>query len=177
VLPDPGRRLYSGEVTRSIVHNRPRLPADTPIPRELPDVLQFMQLLWAIVHALQKTSKRMSAELGVTGPQRLVLRVVGLSPGISAGRLAAVLRLHPSTLTGILQRLLNQRLLRRSADPRDRRRAVLHLTARGATVNAANQRTVEAAVRRALAAVPARDRAVARRALARLAGQLEESAR
>jgi hypothetical protein len=96
-------------VTRSIVHNRPHLPADTPVPRELPDVLQFMQLLWAIVHALQKTSKRMSAELGVTGPQRLVLRVVGLSPGISAGRLAAVLRLHPSALTGILQRLLNQR--------------------------------------------------------------------
>ena len=37
----------------------------------LPDVLQFMQVLWAVVHGLEKTSKRMAGELGVTGPQRL----------------------------------------------------------------------------------------------------------
>jgi DNA-binding MarR family transcriptional regulator len=95
---------------------------------ELPDVLQFMQLLWAVVHALERTSKRMSGEIGVTGPQRLVLRVVGLSPGLSAGDLAAVLHVHPSTLTGVLQRLVSQRLLARSDDPRDRRRAILRLT-------------------------------------------------
>jgi len=160
-------------VSRATLRDRPRPSFDDPLGSGLPDVLQFMRLLWAIVHALQKTSKRMNAEIGVTGPQRLVLRVVGLFPGIAAGRLAAVLHLHPSTLTGILLRLVGQRLLRRSADPRDRRRAVLLLTARGARVNAANQRTVEAAVRRALAAVPARDRAAARRALTRLAGQLE----
>ena len=64
----------------------------------LPDVLQFMQLLWAVVHGLDKASKRMSAEIGVTGPQRLVLRVVGLFPGLSAGDLAAILHVHPSTL-------------------------------------------------------------------------------
>ncbi|MBI3048516.1 MAG: MarR family transcriptional regulator [Acidobacteria bacterium] len=136
-----------------------------------------MRLLWAIVHALQKRSKRMSAELGVTGPQRLVLRVVGLFPRISAGRLSAVLHVHPSTLTGILQRLRAQRLLQRSADPRDRRRAVLHLTLRGARVNGANRWTVEAAVRRALAAVPPRERMAAHRALTLLAGHLERSPR
>lgn len=162
---------------RSKVRGRPRPSPEDPIGAGLPDVLQFMRLLWAIVHALQKTSKRMSAEIGVTGPQRLVLRVVGLVPGISAGRLAAVLHLHPSTLTGILQRLLTQRLLQRSTDPHDRRRAVLRLTARGARVNAANQRTVEAAVRRALAIVPPRDRGAARRALTRLAAQLEQPGR
>ena len=46
----------------------------------LPDVLAFMQLLWGVVHGLEKVSKRMSAEIGVTGPQRLALRVIGLFP-------------------------------------------------------------------------------------------------
>src|SRR5690349_13119281 len=87
---------------------------------DLPDVLQFMQLLWAVVHVLQRTSKRMAGDIRVTGPQRLVLRVAGLFPGLSAGDVAAVLRVHPSTLTGVLQRLVAQRLLMRAHDPRDR---------------------------------------------------------
>ena len=31
----------------------------------LPDVLQFMQLLWAVVHGVERTSKRMTGEIGV----------------------------------------------------------------------------------------------------------------
>ena len=100
----------------------------------LPEVLQFMRLLWAIVHALQMRSKEMSKAFGVTGPQRLVLRVVGLFPGVSPGALADILHLHPSTVTGVLQRLVTQGLLRRSTDPGDRRRSVLVLTAKGVRV-------------------------------------------
>ena len=142
----------------------------------LPDVLQFMQLLWAVVHGLERVSKRMIGEIGVTGPQRLVLRVVGLFPGISAGDLATVLRVHPSTLTGVLQRLVAQRLLARSDDPGDRRRAVLGLTKRGARVNAARRGTVEAAIAQALEGISERDRAATRRVLERLAAHLEPAA-
>ena len=84
--------------------------ADDAVALELPDVLQFMQLLWAVVHGLEKTSKKMRGAIGVTGPQRLVLRVVGLFPGLSAGDLANILHIHPSTLTGVLQRLVTQRV-------------------------------------------------------------------
>jgi MarR family transcriptional regulator, organic hydroperoxide resistance regulator len=153
-------------------HKRPRLEA-AAAPAALPDVLQFMQVLWAVVHGLQSTSKRMAAAFGVTGPQRLVVRVVGLVPGMSAGELAAVLHVHPSTLTGVLQRLVAQRWLLRVEDPRDRRRAVLRLTARGARVNAVEEGTVEAAVAQALAAVSDRDRATATRVLERLAASLQ----
>jgi DNA-binding MarR family transcriptional regulator len=139
----------------------------------LPDVLQFMRLLWAVVHGLERVSKRMIAEIGVTGPQRLVLRVVGLFPGMSAGDLAVVLHVHPSTLTGVLQRLVAQRLLARSGDPRDRRRAVLGLTKRGTRVNAARRGTVEAAIAQALDGISERDRAATRRVLERLAAHLE----
>jgi DNA-binding MarR family transcriptional regulator len=149
-----------------------RVDADTAAAT-LPDVLRFMQVLWAVVHGLQSTSKRMTAAFGVTGPQRLVLRVLGLFPGMSAGDLAAVLHVHPSTLTGVLQRLAAQRWLLRVEDPRDRRRAVLRLTARGARVNAIDAGTVETAVGETLAAVADRDRATTMRVLERLAEALK----
>ena len=142
----------------------------------LPDVLQFMQLLWAVVHGLERSSKGMAADLGVTGPQRLVLRVVGLFPGVSAGELAAVLHVHPSTLTGVLRRLVAQRMLLRVADPVDRRRAVLRLTPAGARVNATRRGTVEAAVATVLADVTAADRLAARSVLERLADHLGANA-
>jgi DNA-binding MarR family transcriptional regulator len=146
-----------------------------PFTTDLPDVLQFMQLLWALVHGLEKTSKRMSSAIGVTGLQRLVLRVVGIFPGASAGDLAAILHVHPSTLTGVLQRLVAQRLLRRLDDPRDRRRAILRLTARGARVNRIARGTIESAVAAALEDVSSRDRAATRRVLERLTQCLEPS--
>ncbi|MEW6319495.1 MAG: MarR family transcriptional regulator [Acidobacteriota bacterium] len=136
-------------------------------------MLQFMQLIWAVVHGTEKASKRMKGTLGITGPQRLVLRVVGLLPGVSAGELAAILHVHPSTLTGVLRRLARQRLIVRLVDDRDRRRAILHLTARGRTINRANRGTVEEAISVALAGVSARDRAATRRVLERLSYHLE----
>ena len=149
---------------------------DTARLAELPDVLQFMQLMWAVVHGLERLSKRMTGDIGVTGPQRLVLRVVGLFPGMSAGDLAAVLHVHPSTLTGVLKRLGGQRLLARSDDPTDRRRAVLRLTQRGGRVNAARHGTVEAAIAQALEGVSDRDRMATKRVLERLAAHLEPPA-
>jgi DNA-binding MarR family transcriptional regulator len=146
---------------------------DATVLSDLPDVLQFMQLLWAVVHGLERTSKRMTGEIGVTGPQRLVLRVVGLFPGLSAGDLAAVLHVHPSTLSGVLQRLVGQRLLARADDPGDRRRAVLRLTPRGDRANGVRRGTVEAAIAGALDGVSDRDRAATRRVLERLASHLE----
>ncbi len=133
-----------------------------------------MQVLWALVHGLERRSKRMSRTIGVTGSQRLVLRVAGLSPGISPGSLAAVLHVHPSTLTGVLRRLVAQRLLVRTSARDDRRRSALRLTARGERVNRAKTGTVEAEIGRALQGVAARDRAVTRRVLERLTARLIE---
>jgi DNA-binding MarR family transcriptional regulator len=112
--------------------------------------MEFMSGLWALDHALQSASKRMEARLGVTGPQRLVVRIVGRQPGISPGEVSAILHLHPSTLSGILRRLERAKVVERSPDPADARRALLRLTARGRKVNEVRTGTVEAAVRRAL---------------------------
>jgi DNA-binding MarR family transcriptional regulator len=142
-------------------------------PANLPEVLQFMRLLWELVHALDRASKRMSQDLGVTGPQRLALRVVGLFPGLSAGQLAHILHVHPSTLTGVLQRLIDQRLVERTTSASDRRRAQLRLTARGARINRLTDGTVESAVTRTLRTSSTRDRAATRRLVAALSQQLQ----
>jgi MarR family transcriptional regulator, organic hydroperoxide resistance regulator len=149
---------------------------DDAVALELPDVLQFMQLLWAVVHGLEKTSKKMRGAIGVTGPQRLVLRVVGLFPGLSAGDLANILHIHPSTLTGVLQRLVTQRLLERVDDPRDRRRAILRLTPGGIRANGVRRGTVESAVAKGLAETGESDRNATRRVLERLARHLDVAA-
>ena len=46
--------------------------------------LRFMQQLWKLVHALDVRSKRMAKTLGVTGPQRLVVRILGQSSMMTA---------------------------------------------------------------------------------------------
>ncbi len=136
-----------------------------------------MRLIWALDHGLQSLSKRMQATLGLTGPQRVALRIVGRRPGISPGELAGILRLHPSTLTGILRRLEGRRLLRRTRDPRDGRRWRLALTARGRALDVPSAGTVEAVVGRVLAAVPRERLRPAAELLAAVADALlEESA-
>ncbi len=117
-------------------------------------VLDFMRLLWAVDHSLQSASKRMEASYGVTGPQRLVVRIVGRFPGIAAGRVAGILHVHPSTLTGILKRLEARGILQRKSDPRDARRALFGLTPKGRKLDTLRTGGVEQAVRRVLAADP-----------------------
>lgn len=113
-----------------------------------------MQVLWELTHGLESASKRMLATLGLTGPQRLVLRIIGHHGRISPGELAEVLRVHPSSLTGVLRRLEDAELLRRESDPFDRRRAWLQLTRRGLRLNAEREGTIEAAVAAVLAEQP-----------------------
>jgi DNA-binding MarR family transcriptional regulator len=114
------------------------------------ETLQYMQRLWALTHALEVRSKGMARELGVTGPQRLVIRIIGQSPEVSARDISTTLGMHPSTLTGILARLVVQKLVVRKTDSVDRRVARLHLTRAGERIDSERKGTVEAAVRRAL---------------------------
>lgn len=144
-----------------------RFGATTP-KVDLGRPVEFLRLLWAVAHSLQSMSKRMERDLGVTGPQRLVIRIVGRMSGISAGELAGILHIHPSTLTGILTRLVERGQLARRPDPADRRRTVLSLTPRGRSVDRLKAGTVEAGVRRTLAASTREELEAAVRVLRRL---------
>lgn len=152
-----------------------RTKAERPNAPVLGNVLEFMRVIWQLDHALHRTSKRMASSMGVTGPQRLVIRIVGRFPDIPAGRLAELLHLHPSTLTGILKRLERQGMLRRRADPQDARRSLLSLTEKGRTVNVEVGGSVEACVARALRRTSPQKLAAARSLLVDIAVKLAES--
>jgi DNA-binding MarR family transcriptional regulator len=147
-----------------------RAPEDSLDP-----VLDFMRLLWRVEHGLQATSKRMDAQLGITGPQRLVLKLVSQFPGLSAGDVARVLHLHSSTITGILQRLVEKGLLVRDSDRHDTRRAHLRLRARAAGLARRADDTVEDAVAQVLERTPPTHVRHARAVLRAIAAALDET--
>ena len=144
---------------------------------QLGTALDFMRLLWALDHGLQRRSKRMEVEIGVTGMQRIILRLIGRYPDIAAGRLAELVHVHPSTLTGVLKRLVDRGFIKRERDANDARVSRFKLMPPGETIDSTQAGTVEAAVRRALARIPAESVDAARTVLAAVAEELARSDR
>ena len=152
-----GERAKAERVQR----HRHEADAEGLLRRPLGPVLSFMRSLWGLNHVLESTSRRMKARFGVTGPQRMVLRLVGRYPAISAGELARLLRLHPSTLTAPLKRLVRRELIARRVDPSDARRALFTLTPEGQELDKMRRNTVEAAVSAILESLPPSDARIA----------------
>jgi DNA-binding MarR family transcriptional regulator len=153
---------------REAARRSPSAPATGAGEVSLGRVLEFMRLLWAVEHGLTRLSRRLERTRGLTGPQQLVIRLVGSHPGISAGALARTLHLHPSTLTEVLRRLTERGLLERTHDPADARRALFRVARKGLPLRGVRPHTGEARIRAALAAVSDRDFAAATRVLARV---------
>jgi DNA-binding MarR family transcriptional regulator len=148
------------------------LSLDVPV---LEPALDFMRVLWRIEHNLQSRSKHMKTAMGVTGPQRLVLRIVDQYPGLTAGALARILRLHPSTMTGIVQRLVDQELIERLGDRADRRRVPLRVTRQARRHTRRSEGTIESAVAGVLSRMPPAHVGHARQVLTAIAAALEEA--
>ena len=124
-------------------------------------VLEFIRRMWAVDHELQRVSKRMVSRIGLTAPQRLAVRFIGLHQGLTLGGLAELLHLHAGTVTGIVQRLELLGLVTQTRSAEDSRRRHLTLTAKGQRVNRQRKGTVEAAVRRVADAITAAELATA----------------
>ena len=134
--------------------------------------LDFLRELWALDHALQKLSKRMERTIGVSGPQRLALRLIARFPGLPAGRLGRQLPLHPSTVSGRVKRLTDRGLIARNADGPDRRRAHLRITPAGIETLSRPEPTIESAVFEALGTLPSRQIETALRVMASVSVRL-----
>ncbi len=115
-------------------------------PPRLGPALELMRALWALNHELERLSMRMSRSLGITAQQRMVLRIVGRFPGITAGRLSTLLCVDGATVSTTLARLERRGLVQRERDPRDKRRVAVALTAEGRALDVPTTGTVEAAI-------------------------------
>lgn len=150
------------------------MPAETRPRLPVGETLEFLGLVWTVDHALQTLSKRMQGTIGVTGPQRLLLRIAARFPGLPAGEIASVMRLDRSTVSGILKRLERRGLVQRRKDARDGRRALIVPTAEGRRLADDRGGTIEGAVERVLGELSAAQVATVRVALTRLAAALGE---
>jgi MarR family transcriptional regulator, organic hydroperoxide resistance regulator len=148
-------------------------------PRRAPVsvVRSFLKRFRTLDHEFQALSKRMRPLYGITGQQRVVIRIVGQQPDISPGRIADSMKVHPSTLTGLLARLEGRGLIERRIDPSDRRRARCRLTALGRQYNTLQRGTIQWAIQIGLAGIPRAKIQAAEEVLDALSRSVAESSR
>jgi len=98
-----------------------------------PDPLedQIVAALRRIVRAIDLQSRRMVEQCGLTGPQIAVLREASRLEIASIGTLARAASLGQPTVSGIVDRLESQGLVRRERSKQDRRSSVVTVTPRG----------------------------------------------
>jgi DNA-binding MarR family transcriptional regulator len=137
-------------------------------------VLEFMRSLWALDHALHKASIRMEAALGLTAPQRFVIRILGALPRLTPAQLAELLHVDRGSVTALLKRLEAKELVARSPDDQDGRRVLLSLTSSGRKLNRPARVSVEHAVASVLERTSPAELATVRRVLGRLVTALED---
>jgi DNA-binding MarR family transcriptional regulator len=80
---------------------------------------------------LARELRRESHALGVTGGQVSLLFQIQRHKGIGVRGLAALERMSPAAMSGYVDRLERARLVRRTPDPKDRRRHGLFVTEEG----------------------------------------------
>lgn len=124
---------------------------DEPERLPLPPAIELLRSIWELNHALEQVSLRLDRAIGITAPQRLLLRIVGRYPGLTAGALARLHHVDPGTISVRLRDLERAGLLTRTKDPRDRRRVTVALTAAGRALDGPLAGSAEAAVERVLA--------------------------
>ncbi len=136
------------------------------------EALALLRAVWDLDHRLQSQSKRMRARTGVTGPQRLVLRMLLVAPDAAPSAVARSLYFDRSTVTVILRSLERAKLVRRAPHPTDKRAIALTLTAKGRRIAEQRTGTIESLFRLAIARLPIRDVKAARRVLEAIAVEL-----
>ena len=94
-------------------------------------IFQTMQSLRRIFKALQDYSHEVSSQYGITGPQLWVLKTVLEDENLSVGKLSEKMYLHPSTISGVIDRLERKGYVSRDRDREDRRIVMVQLTPRG----------------------------------------------
>ncbi len=118
-------------------------------------------------HALRKAFDRHAVGLGVTRAQWKVLFRLARQPGLRQIELADMLEIEPITLSRIVDRLEEARLVERRPDPSDRRAWRLHVTARAQPLIAKLRGIADEMIGEAFDGIDPKDVEITRRVLAR----------
>ncbi len=96
------------------------------------DADAILRMLRRVGRCLSERSHRLSREAGLTVPQSLCLRAISaLGPDATVASVGRRVDMGPPTVSGILDRLERQGLVRRERGTEDRRRVYVRLTDAG----------------------------------------------
>jgi DNA-binding MarR family transcriptional regulator len=108
--------------------------ARRPKSRKEPDVSRALNALRRIVRGARSVAEVVERDLRISAAQLFVLSELAKVPDQSVKDLAAVTMTTHSTVSQVVAQLISKRLVLRTTDARDGRRAVLRLSRHGATV-------------------------------------------
>jgi DNA-binding MarR family transcriptional regulator len=94
-------------------------------------ISDIMQDLRKIFKSIHDYSHEVANKFGITGPQLWALKTISQNGNLSLGELSEKMYLHPSTITGIVDRLEKKGYVVRDREEKDRRVVKVQLTAKG----------------------------------------------
>jgi MarR family transcriptional regulator, organic hydroperoxide resistance regulator len=147
----PGHR---SERARSVRRGSPEREAGAPASLKGRDAAEVVRSLRRLFKAIHEYSKAIFRRTGLSGPQVWALTVLAGEPRLSLSELAERLFAHPSTVSGIVDRLEDRRAVLRSPDPEDRRGIRLSLTPLGRRLLRSSPPPVQVGLRDALEGLP-----------------------
>ena len=100
------------------------------VPRNIA-ISEIMQSLRRIFKAIQDYSQEVSQKFGITGPQLWALKTLSTNGSLPLGQLSKMMYLHPSTTTGVVDRLEKKGYVVRDRVRKDRRVVMVQLTPKG----------------------------------------------
>jgi DNA-binding MarR family transcriptional regulator len=145
----PPSRMKSGSG-----RDRAADPVDRHRARKAEDASEIVNNLRKLFKAIHEYSKAMHGRTGFSGPQIWALRILAANPELSLGELAERMFAHPSTVSGIVDRLRERGAVQRVVDRADRRGVRLSLTAAGRRVVRTGPPPVQQGISRALERMP-----------------------
>lgn len=119
------------------------------------DVAEVVNDLRRLFKAIHEYSKAILRKTGLSGPQIWALTVLDGAPALSLNELSERLFAHPSTVSGIVDRLEERGAVRKAPDPEDGRGIRLSLTSLGGRLVRRSPPPVQLGLRRALEDMPA----------------------
>jgi DNA-binding MarR family transcriptional regulator len=128
-------------------------------------VARIVATFEAMMHSVASAHAPEFLEVGVTMSQAKVLYLVQAAPGLRMSDLSARLGISLSTVSGVVDRLVDQGLLDRRDDPADRRHVVLRMTDAGTTQLQLFRELNEGQIRTLLSRMDAADLALIGQAL------------
>lgn len=92
---------------------------------------ELLVALRKVIRAIDMRSRQLSKEVGLTGPQLLILQKVGKQTGVMVREIAEDINLSSATVTNILDRMEARKLVERIRSTQDKRKVGVFLTEEG----------------------------------------------